>query len=135
MATNPDQTVDGDKVPILKIFLVGDFLLDKLQLLGGIIYKGTQVLLLARAQGVVKDCVHFSLDPAAGIAQHVLESQVLTVQVSKEMLGAFRQVQDSLKIDDLGAGGCHIGETAGKQFQEIEVSFSFFRFQSCHAIV
>ena len=30
MTTNPDQTVDGNEVPIIQILLVGNFFLDKL---------------------------------------------------------------------------------------------------------
>ncbi len=50
MTTNPDQTVNRDEVPVIQIFLVGNFLLDKFQLLGRIVNKSTQFLLLTSAQ-------------------------------------------------------------------------------------
>ena len=42
---------------------------------------------------------------------------VLSVDVGDEVLGAFGQVQNSLKIDDLAAGSLYGGVLLGQQFQ------------------
>ena len=39
------------------------------------------------------------------------------MDVGDEVLGAFGQVQNSLKIDDLAAGGLYDGILLGQQFQ------------------
>ena len=113
MAAHSHQSVDGDKVPVIQVVLVSNLVLDKFQFLGRIVDEGAQVLLLPCAEGVVEDRAHLTLNPTAGIAQHMLEGQVLTVEVSQEMLGAFRQVEDGFEIDDLGACGGNIWEAAG----------------------
>ena len=46
MAADPDQTIDRDKVPIVHVLLVFDFLLNLLQFLDRIVNEGTQFLLL-----------------------------------------------------------------------------------------
>ena len=128
MAAYSHQSVDGDKVPVVQIFLFFNLILYQLQLLGWIIDESTQVLLLTGAKRVIEDCAHLTLNPTAGIAQHMLESQVLTVQVGQEVFSSFGEVEDSLEIDNLGASGCYIRETARQQFQKIKVAFSFFGF-------
>ena len=49
----------------------------------------------------------------------------------KEVLGAFRQVQDCREVNNLGACGCHIGKIVRQKLQEFQFGFLLFFF--CHS--
>ena len=107
VAADSHQAVERDVVPVVDVGLRS---LHQFKLLLGIVDQRAEFPLLALAEAVAEKVVHLALDVTRGILQHVLESFVFSVDVGKEVLGAFRQVQYGLQVDDLGAGFGYRGE-------------------------
>ena len=118
VAAHAHQPVDGDEIPVFEVGAVVHACLHQLEFALGIVDERAQLLLVAAAERVVENLTHLALDGTRGVAQHMLESLVLTVQVGKEVLGAFRQVQNCREVDNLGARCCHIGKIVRQQFQK-----------------
>ena len=70
VAADGDKLVDGDVVPVVDVFL---YELHHLELLLGIIDESAEVAELRVADLVAEKLVHFSLDVARSILQHMLE--------------------------------------------------------------
>ena len=92
VAAHFHQTVDVDEIPVVEVASVGDAAFHKFQFQLRVVDERAQFFLFLGAQGLVEDLLHLALDSARGVAQHVLEGLVLSVQVGQEVLGAFGQV-------------------------------------------
>ena len=89
---------------------VGFRCLDQLQLLVGIIDECAQLALFRFAQRVAEEVVYLTSDVARCVLEHMTECLVLAMNVGKKMLGAFGQVENGLKVDDLRACCRYRGE-------------------------
>ena len=76
VAAHGHQVVERNVVPIID---VGLRILHQLKLLLRIIDERAQLALLAVAKGGAEELVHFTLDVARGVLQHVLKSLILSV--------------------------------------------------------
>ena len=118
------QLVQGNDIPV---FQFSFFFLHQLQLLFGIVNQGTKLFLFRFAQGIAEYFVYFSFNGSRGVAQYVLESLILSVQVGKEMFGAFRQVQNRFQVNNFGTGGGYGRKVMRKQFKVTHVFLNYFR--------
>ena len=115
-----DEAVEHNLIPLADVFLV---LLDELEFLARVVDEGAEVFLLGLAQGGAEDFIDFALYRARGVFENVLEGFVFAVDVGEEVLSAFRQVEDSLEVDDFGACRGNRRKRARQQFEIFEVGF------------
>ena len=91
------------------------------ELLGGVVDERAEVGLLACRELEVEDLLHALADDARAVVEDVLEGLVLAVDVRDKVLGALGQVEDGLKIDDLGER-CLCGrELLGEKLEVLEL--------------
>jgi hypothetical protein len=102
------KAMQGDVIPVIDIFF---FLLDKFEFFLRIIDQCTELPFVLFAERVSEKFIHFSSDISGSVLQHVLESLILTVNISQEMLCPFREMQDSGQVDDLSTCRCYIWKT------------------------
>ena len=114
-----DKLVQRDIVPVVYILLCR---LYQLQFLGRIVYKRTQLLLLAFTQGLPEDFIYFPADRTRSIFQHMLESLVFTVNVGKKVLGTLGQIEYRFQIDYLGTCVCNGRESLRQQREKSQVT-------------
>ena len=74
-----------------------------LQFLFRIVDQGAEFTLILFTQGIAEEFVHLTLDITRCIFQYVQKGLILAVNVSEKMLCAFRQIENSLQIDNLRA--------------------------------
>ena len=96
-------------------------LLNHLQAFLGVVDEGAEVAHFVFGHGVPEEVAHLALDVSAGVAQDMQEGLVLAVYVGHEMFRAFRQAEDSLQIDDFGAGTLAIGKRLREKLQQTHV--------------
>ena len=116
--------MQGDLKKVVDILLVGE---DIVELALGIVDERAKLLNLILAHGSAENLRHLPLDVSGGILEYMAESLALAMYVSHEMLCPFREVEYSLKIDYLGAGGAHCLEILGKELQHALVAHHFCR--------
>ena len=110
VATDLDELVNGDVIPVVHILLHG---LHQFEFLLGVVDESAEFLLLGLANGVAEDFGDFALDVARSILDYVLKGLMLAVKVGEEVLGPLRQVEDGLQVDDFGGGTRHVGVAVG----------------------
>ena len=80
------------------------------ELLVGIVDERAQVCSRALVQLVGEEGVHAFADDARAVVEDVRERLELSVDVAYEVLGAAREVEDGLEVDDFGVGSAEGGE-------------------------
>ena len=118
------QLVQGNDIPV---FQFGFFFLHQLQLLFGIVNQGAKLFLFRFAQGIAEYFVYLPFYGSRSVAQYVLESFILPMEVCKEMFGAFRQVQNCFQVNDFGTGCGYGRKVMRKQFKVTHVFLNHFR--------
>ena len=113
-----NEPVEGDAVPLPHI--LGDAL-NLLQLLLRIVDQRGQLVALAAGHGGAEQILHLFAHHAGGGDENMLECLVLAVHVGDKVLRALGQVQNGLQVDDLGAGGLHVGELLGQHLQIMQM--------------
>ena len=122
-----NQTADVDKpqqrirIPLLQCFFAAAACLELWQLLVGVIDQRRQFGTAMLRHGVAQHLIHLFADDTGGGVQDMHKGFVFAVQIAHEMLGAFGQLEQCLRADDL-AGRCRLrGVVPGKQGQILQV--------------
>ena len=108
------QLVQGDEIPVVQVCFL---FLYQLQFLFRIINQRTDFFLLAFAQRMAENLIHFSFYRARSVLQYMLKSLVLSMNIRQEMLCSLRQIQNGFQIDDFRTGIGDGRKTARQQLQ------------------
>ena len=95
VSANSHQLMKRDVVPVVDIFLL---CFHQLQLLLRIVNQGAELTLFSFAQSGAEKVVNLSLYVARSVFEHMLESLIFAMNISKEMFGTLRQIENSLKV-------------------------------------
>ena len=96
------KPVECDTVPLIQIF---NLWFQLFQLLLRVIDQRGQLLQLRMGNAVFEQKIQLLPDDTRAGVEDMQESFMLTVDIGDEVLTAFRQIQNGLKIDDFSAGG------------------------------
>ena len=87
----------------------------------GIIDKGTQIAHVLFAKCVSEEFGYFSSDITRGITEHMLESIILSMQVSKKMFCRLGKMQDGFQVDNLSSDSGNVGKVPSQKFKVSKV--------------
>ena len=87
----------------------------------GVVDERAELGLLVHGELELEGRLDALADDARAVVEDVLEGLVLAVDVRDEVLGALRQVEDGLEVDDLGVDGLGRRELLRKKLEILEV--------------
>ena len=113
--------MDGNVIPVVHIFFGG---FDQFQLLLRIINQGAQFATFRFANVASKQFAYLASDITRSILQYMLESLAFSMKVGQKMFCTFRQVHDSLQIDNLCRCRCNGRKRGREQLQIVHVTMN-----------
>ena len=94
-------------IPVVEVFFCSFY---ESQFLFGVIDKRTELALLIVSEGGPEELVYLAFDISRRVFQHMLECRMLSMDIGKEVLCTFREVQYCLQVYDFSTGIGNRGE-------------------------
>ena len=119
-AREAHEAHERDRVPLVR----GSALLPQAaELAVGVVDEGAEVGLLSERELKAERVRHALSNDAGAVGEDVLERLVLAVHVRDKVLGALRQVEDGLEVDDLRVRRARGGELLGQELEVLAAGF------------